>query len=352
MIRYIYSVVFMFNWVEIMKGYERLWWLIICTWIRFQQLWPNRHIPSSRNYPFVLDTQIKFEWCDLQINTLVVAFSFLYMWLNIFSLSVSGVWCAQALEVSVGKISFVEVMNGSSVVLPCTYSSCIGIKNLYFNWQYNDNGTMIKVRPSVSHVGDHPHRITQIFIYFYHKGDRSEKGKFCTELGFCVRCWQWPGHSRTLAPCYIWYKYLRSSLSPSEVGWVEGTAVSVFPHWSALAPCSGAVSTLPLVGGSVLLVGTLLSAVIYSSNRHYGDEWVVRIALPWYFSVHAAIREWRAVNQTCYCDRSSKNDWEKSIQRQWWVSSPHSVDLWWATADLTVLGLPQSHPKPPGELQC
>ncbi|XP_060799214.1 sodium channel, voltage-gated, type IV, beta a [Neoarius graeffei] len=53
-----------------------------------------------------------------------------------------GVWCAQALEVSVGKVSFVEVMNGSSVLLPCTYSSCIGIKNLYFNWKYNDNGTM------------------------------------------------------------------------------------------------------------------------------------------------------------------------------------------------------------------
>ncbi|KAF5890204.1 sodium channel subunit beta-4-like, partial [Clarias magur] len=53
-----------------------------------------------------------------------------------------GVWCAQALEVSVGKVSSVEVMNGSSVLLPCTYSSCIGIKNLYFNWKYNDNGTL------------------------------------------------------------------------------------------------------------------------------------------------------------------------------------------------------------------
>ncbi|KAG7470811.1 hypothetical protein MATL_G00117890 [Megalops atlanticus] len=53
-----------------------------------------------------------------------------------------GVWCAQALEVSVGKVHFVEVMNGSTVLLPCTYSSCIGIKNLYFSWRYNDNGTM------------------------------------------------------------------------------------------------------------------------------------------------------------------------------------------------------------------
>lgn len=31
-------------------------------------------------------------------------------------------------------------MNGSTVLLPCTYSSCIGIKNLYFNW--TKNGTM------------------------------------------------------------------------------------------------------------------------------------------------------------------------------------------------------------------
>lgn len=38
-----------------------------------------------------------------------------------------------------------EALNGSTVLLPCTYASCIGIKNLYFNWQYNDNGTMQKV---------------------------------------------------------------------------------------------------------------------------------------------------------------------------------------------------------------
>uniref|UniRef100_A0AAY4CCF2 Ig-like domain-containing protein n=1 Tax=Denticeps clupeoides TaxID=299321 RepID=A0AAY4CCF2_9TELE len=60
-----------------------------------------------------------------------------------------GVWSAQALEVSVGKVPFVEAMNGSTVLLPCTYSSCIGIKNLYFNWQYNDNGTMQKLCEAV-----------------------------------------------------------------------------------------------------------------------------------------------------------------------------------------------------------
>ncbi|KAL3992159.1 solute carrier family 27 (fatty acid transporter), member 1/4 [Sarotherodon galilaeus] len=56
-----------------------------------------------------------------------------------------GVWTVGGLEVSTGKVSSIEAMNGSTVLLPCTYSSCIGIENLYFNWQYNDNGTLIKL---------------------------------------------------------------------------------------------------------------------------------------------------------------------------------------------------------------
>ncbi|XP_038565433.1 sodium channel, voltage-gated, type IV, beta b [Micropterus salmoides] len=60
-----------------------------------------------------------------------------------------GMWSAQALEMSVGKIPFLEAVNGSTVTLPCSYLSCIGIKNLYFNWQFNDNGTMQKVCESV-----------------------------------------------------------------------------------------------------------------------------------------------------------------------------------------------------------
>ncbi|XP_069390398.1 sodium channel, voltage-gated, type IV, beta a [Paralichthys olivaceus] len=56
-----------------------------------------------------------------------------------------GVWSVCGLEVSTGKVSSVEAMNGSTVLLPCTYSSCIGIKDLYFNWHYNDNGTMLKL---------------------------------------------------------------------------------------------------------------------------------------------------------------------------------------------------------------
>ncbi|XP_061073973.1 sodium channel, voltage-gated, type IV, beta a isoform X2 [Conger conger] len=60
-----------------------------------------------------------------------------------------AVWCAQALEVSVGKVPHIEAMNGSTVLLPCTYSSCFGIKNLYFSWSYNDNGTMVKLCQAV-----------------------------------------------------------------------------------------------------------------------------------------------------------------------------------------------------------
>ncbi|KAM9349032.1 sodium channel, voltage-gated, type IV, beta b [Symphorus nematophorus] len=60
-----------------------------------------------------------------------------------------GMWSAQALEMSTAKIPFLEAVNGSTVMLPCTYSSCIGIKNLYFSWQFNDSGTMQKVCDSV-----------------------------------------------------------------------------------------------------------------------------------------------------------------------------------------------------------
>ncbi|XP_076001670.1 sodium channel regulatory subunit beta-4-like [Genypterus blacodes] len=56
-----------------------------------------------------------------------------------------GSWSANGLEISTGKVTSMKAMNGSTVLLPCTYNSCIGIRNLYFNWHYNDNGTMIKL---------------------------------------------------------------------------------------------------------------------------------------------------------------------------------------------------------------
>ncbi|XP_051252852.1 sodium channel, voltage-gated, type IV, beta a [Dicentrarchus labrax] len=60
-----------------------------------------------------------------------------------------GVWSVGGLEVSTGKVSSIEAMNGSTVLLPCTYSSCIGIKNLFFSWRYNDNGTMLTLCQAV-----------------------------------------------------------------------------------------------------------------------------------------------------------------------------------------------------------
>lgn len=46
-----------------------------------------------------------------------------------------------------GKVPFLEAVNGSDVLLPCIYASCIGIEKLYVKWEFNDNGTMVKVRP-------------------------------------------------------------------------------------------------------------------------------------------------------------------------------------------------------------
>ncbi|XP_059913681.1 sodium channel, voltage-gated, type IV, beta b [Gadus macrocephalus] len=56
-----------------------------------------------------------------------------------------GGWSVQGLEMLVGKIPYLQAVNGSTVMLPCTYASCIGIRNLYFNWQFNENGTMVKL---------------------------------------------------------------------------------------------------------------------------------------------------------------------------------------------------------------
>ncbi|KAF5896574.1 sodium channel subunit beta-4-like, partial [Clarias magur] len=55
----------------------------------------------------------------------------------------------EALEMNTGKIPVAEAVNGSDVLLTCTYASCIGIDKLYFKWEYNDNGTMVKVMDSV-----------------------------------------------------------------------------------------------------------------------------------------------------------------------------------------------------------
>lgn len=65
--------------------------------------------------------------------------------LSLIATVVLGAWSTQALEMSVGKVPFLEAVNGSTVTLPCQYMSCIGIEQFYFNWQFNNNGTMEKV---------------------------------------------------------------------------------------------------------------------------------------------------------------------------------------------------------------
>lgn len=89
-----------------------------------------------------------------------------------------GVWSVQALEMIVGKIPFMEAVNGSTVMLPCKYVSCIGIKNLNFSWQFNNNGTMQKVCDSViptegvePHVNIYRDRVT--FIGMNHENNIS-----------------------------------------------------------------------------------------------------------------------------------------------------------------------------------
>lgn len=85
------------------------------------------------------------NWRRLWNILVIFAYLRLVSILSSESSSSSGMWAAQGLEMNVGKIPFLEAVNGSTVMLPCTYASCIGIKNLYFNWQFNDNGTMRKV---------------------------------------------------------------------------------------------------------------------------------------------------------------------------------------------------------------
>ena len=46
-----------------------------------------------------------------------------------------------SLEVSVGKATTIYAINGSAILLPCTFSSCYGFENLYFRWSYNNSET-------------------------------------------------------------------------------------------------------------------------------------------------------------------------------------------------------------------
>ncbi|XP_012510840.1 PREDICTED: sodium channel subunit beta-4 [Propithecus coquereli] len=48
-----------------------------------------------------------------------------------------------SLEVSVGKAAVIYAVNGTEVLLPCTFSSCIGFEDLRFWWTYNNSDSPI-----------------------------------------------------------------------------------------------------------------------------------------------------------------------------------------------------------------
>ncbi|KAK2099548.1 Sodium channel subunit beta-4 [Saguinus oedipus] len=44
-----------------------------------------------------------------------------------------------SLEVSVGKATDIYAVNGTEILLPCTFSSCFGFEDLHFRWTYNSS---------------------------------------------------------------------------------------------------------------------------------------------------------------------------------------------------------------------
>ncbi|XP_072886099.1 sodium channel regulatory subunit beta-4-like [Hemitrygon akajei] len=48
------------------------------------------------------------------------------------------------LEVSIGKLSTIKVVNGSNVILPCTFSSCKSFEGATFWWDFQRNRTSPK----------------------------------------------------------------------------------------------------------------------------------------------------------------------------------------------------------------
>ncbi|XP_078415150.1 sodium channel, voltage-gated, type IV, beta a [Cetorhinus maximus] len=46
-----------------------------------------------------------------------------------------------AIEVNIGKLPTIEVLNGTDVILPCTFSSCMDYKDSSFWWTFQKNRT-------------------------------------------------------------------------------------------------------------------------------------------------------------------------------------------------------------------
>lgn len=56
----------------------------------------------------------------------------------VLSLLMGSLRYCTALEMITAKIPYLEAVNGSTVLLPCKYNSCVGILNLYFSWSFNN----------------------------------------------------------------------------------------------------------------------------------------------------------------------------------------------------------------------
>uniref|UniRef100_U3JTT6 Sodium voltage-gated channel beta subunit 4 n=1 Tax=Ficedula albicollis TaxID=59894 RepID=U3JTT6_FICAL len=64
---------------------------------------------------------------------------------------------AFALEVSVGKTNTVTALNNSNVLLPCTFTTCIGFQDLVFTWYFNS--TELIYHGKIKNKGTEPTRI-------------------------------------------------------------------------------------------------------------------------------------------------------------------------------------------------
>lgn len=62
-------------------------------------------------------------------------------WLGIGLLGFLLLPVSLPLEVSVGKATTIYAVNGTEILLPCTFTSCVGFENLRFWWSYNSSDT-------------------------------------------------------------------------------------------------------------------------------------------------------------------------------------------------------------------
>ncbi|XP_017593929.1 sodium channel subunit beta-4 isoform X2 [Corvus cornix cornix] len=98
---------------------------------------------------------------------------------------------AFALEVSVGKTNTVMALNNSNVLLPCTFTTCIGFQDLVFTWYFNSTEliyhgkiknkasepTVIQHNPRVEFVGSTTKKDNNISIVL-NNVEFSDAGKY------------------------------------------------------------------------------------------------------------------------------------------------------------------------------